>query len=156
MICFWNGIRMAPLSLFFCTAWRTPDSRHRRLCSSVKYSPWVFVETLAKPIFIGILCKSIFDYFIAKMMPIRPNSWIIGQVPRSMSSSTGISSLHAEEIKSELRHGFREQPSHDFKPSLRLYLAFLTLAVITMAVALDGTSLSVALPVGSRLTSLFD
>lgn len=34
-----------------------------------------------------------------------------------------------------------------WKPSLRLYLAFLTLAVITMMVALDGTSLSVALPV---------
>lgn len=35
----------------------------------------------------------------------------------------------------------------EFKPSLRLYLAFSTLAVITMMVALDGTSLSVALPV---------
>lgn len=35
----------------------------------------------------------------------------------------------------------------DFKPSTRLYVAFLTLAVITLMVALDGTSLSVALPV---------
>ncbi|KAL8912871.1 MAG: hypothetical protein Q9172_007411 [Xanthocarpia lactea] len=34
-----------------------------------------------------------------------------------------------------------------WKPSRRLYLAFLTLAVITMMVALDGTSLSVALPI---------
>lgn len=34
-----------------------------------------------------------------------------------------------------------------WKPSLRLYLAFMTLAIITMVVALDGTSLSVALPV---------
>ncbi|KAI4245921.1 MAG: hypothetical protein LQ352_006479 [Teloschistes flavicans] len=38
----------------------------------------------------------------------------------------------------------------EFKPSLRLYLAFSTLAVITMMVALDGTSLSVALPVISN------
>ena len=85
------------------------------------------------------------------MMPIRPNSKIIGLAPRSMSTSTGISSLHDEEIEFELREAFREPPPADFKPSLRLYLAFLTLAVITMAVALDGTSLSVALPV-----SLFD
>ncbi|KAL8798365.1 MAG: hypothetical protein Q9182_006729 [Xanthomendoza sp. 2 TL-2023] len=34
-----------------------------------------------------------------------------------------------------------------WKPTPRLYLAFMTLAVITMMVALDGTSLSVALPV---------
>lgn len=41
-------------------------------------------------------------------------------------------------------------PEHQLEqwtPSIRLYLAFLTLAVITMMVALDGTSLSVALPV---------
>ncbi|KAL8994387.1 MAG: hypothetical protein Q9169_005622 [Polycauliona sp. 2 TL-2023] len=37
-----------------------------------------------------------------------------------------------------------------WKPSPRLYLAFLTLAVITMMVALDGTSLSVALPIISK------
>lgn len=37
----------------------------------------------------------------------------------------------------------------EWKPSARLYVAFLTLAVITLMVALDGTSLSVALPVGS-------
>ena len=36
----------------------------------------------------------------------------------------------------------------EFKPTTRLYLAFGTLAVITLMVALDGTSLSVALPVG--------
>lgn len=35
----------------------------------------------------------------------------------------------------------------DFTPTLRFYLAFATLAVITLMVALDGTSLSVALPV---------
>ena len=35
----------------------------------------------------------------------------------------------------------------EFKISKRLYVAFLTLAVITLMVALDGTSLSVALPV---------
>lgn len=38
-------------------------------------------------------------------------------------------------------------PEADFKPTMRLYLAFGTLAVITLMVALDGTSLSVALPV---------
>ena len=38
-------------------------------------------------------------------------------------------------------------PEAEFKPSRRLYVAFATLAVITLMVALDGTSLSVALPV---------
>lgn len=35
----------------------------------------------------------------------------------------------------------------NFKPSLRVWLAFLTLCVLTLMVALDGTSISVALPV---------
>ena len=38
-------------------------------------------------------------------------------------------------------------PEAEFKPSRRLFVAFGTLAVITLMVALDGTSLSVALPV---------
>lgn len=37
----------------------------------------------------------------------------------------------------------------EFKPGYRFYLAFLTLAVLTLMVALDGTSLSVALPVST-------
>lgn len=43
-----------------------------------------------------------------------------------------------------------EKPQAEFKPTLMLYLAFGTLAVITMMVALDGTSLSVALPVSCQ------
>ena len=38
-------------------------------------------------------------------------------------------------------------PLEGFKATPRLYVAFLTLCVITLMVALDGTSLSVALPV---------
>lgn len=38
-------------------------------------------------------------------------------------------------------------PESEFKPSRKLYVAFATLSVITLMVALDGTSLSVALPV---------
>ncbi|KAL8681655.1 MAG: hypothetical protein Q9186_002252 [Xanthomendoza sp. 1 TL-2023] len=41
-------------------------------------------------------------------------------------------------------------PDFLWKPTPRLYLAFMTLAVITMMVALDGTSLSVALPIISQ------
>lgn len=43
-----------------------------------------------------------------------------------------------------------EERQPEFRPTLRFYLAFVTLAVITMMVALDGTSLSVALPVNSH------
>ena len=45
--------------------------------------------------------------------------------------------------------GIPPVPEAEFKPTTRLYLAFGTLAVITLMVALDGTSLSVALPVRS-------
>jgi MFS family permease len=38
----------------------------------------------------------------------------------------------------------------EFKPTARLYLAFGALAVLTLMVALDGTSLSVALPIIAR------
>lgn len=35
----------------------------------------------------------------------------------------------------------------EFRPSKRTWLIFLTLSVLTLMVALDGTSISVALPV---------
>ena len=47
--------------------------------------------------------------------------------------------------------GIPPVPEADFRPTTRLYLAFGTLAVITLMVALDGTSLSVALPVSYLL-----
>lgn len=40
-----------------------------------------------------------------------------------------------------------DDPPPTFQPGRRFYLAFLALAVLTLMVALDGTSLSVALPV---------
>ncbi|KAL8997350.1 MAG: hypothetical protein Q9188_006344 [Gyalolechia gomerana] len=46
----------------------------------------------------------------------------------------------------EVRRLHLEGSEQQWTPSVRLYLAFATLAVITMMVALDGTSLSVALP----------
>ncbi|KAK2773228.1 hypothetical protein FQN52_006018 [Onygenales sp. PD_12] len=39
----------------------------------------------------------------------------------------------------------------DFKPSMRVWMAFLTLAILTLMAALDGTSISVALPVTSNV-----
>lgn len=59
--------------------------------------------------------------------------------PHAMDNASTESSLH--QIKSA------GVPEAEFKPSKRLYVAFGTLAVITLMVALDGTSLSVALPV---------
>lgn len=41
-----------------------------------------------------------------------------------------------------------------FKPGWRFYTAFTSLCIITLAVALDATSLSVALPVNLPLTSI--
>lgn len=62
-------------------------------------------------------------------------------------------SLHQVNSAGTLRQvksaGVPPVPEAEFKPTTRLYLAFGTLAVITLMVALDGTSLSVALPVGS-------
>lgn len=42
--------------------------------------------------------------------------------------------------------------AENFKPGLRVWLAFLTLCVLTLMVALDGTSISVALPVWTFLS----
>jgi hypothetical protein len=39
----------------------------------------------------------------------------------------------------------------DFKLGMRFYLAFATLSILTLMVALDGTSISVALPVCLKL-----
>ena len=62
---------------------------------------------------------------------------------KSLHQST--SSYSLQQVKSA---GIPPVPEADFKPTTRLFLAFGTLAVITLMVALDGTSLSVALPVG--------
>lgn len=48
---------------------------------------------------------------------------------------------------SELDAPSEKDTDAEWKPSSKLYVAFLTLCVITLMVALDGTSLSVALPV---------
>ena len=41
--------------------------------------------------------------------------------------------------------------AEEWKPPKGIYVAFLTLCVITLMVALDGTSLSVALPVSMQM-----
>lgn len=84
-------------------------------------------------------------------MRSRPTSIVIPPLNRSASIDSGISG-----IRDHVEHQpqARRAESPDFKPSTRLYLAFLTLAVITLAVALDGTSLSVALPVSSSWRTL--
>ena len=66
---------------------------------------------------------------------------------------TAVSSLYqvksAYSLQQVQSRGIPPIPEAGFKPTTRLYLAFGTLAVITLMVALDGTSLSVALPVCS-------
>ena len=51
----------------------------------------------------------------------------------------------------------REKEENDsltnFNPGIWFYMAFVTLAVLTLIVALDGTALSVALPVNSNFHS---
>jgi hypothetical protein len=80
------------------------------------------------------------------MIRSRPTSTVIPPLNRSASIDSGVSGIR-DYVEEQPRDRKAEPP--EFKPSTRLYLAFLTLAVITMAVALDGTSLSVALPVSS-------
>jgi hypothetical protein len=55
------------------------------------------------------------------------------------SSSTQLSSVNQE------RH-------NDFHPGTRLWLAFMTISVLGLMVALDGSSISVALPVSTPIT----
>lgn len=58
------------------------------------------------------------------------------------------------ELPSQLRTGSAtaldlepSSPPDNFKPGWRFYTSFISLCIITLAVALDATSLSVALPV---------
>ena len=80
-------------------------------------------------------------------MASEPNDFsnVSGSPPMSMDTEQGNGTETPLPTKEEAK-------TPEFKPSARLYLAFLTLAVITLMVALDGTSLSVALPVNLDLT----
>ena len=72
------------------------------------------------------------------------------EVDRSLTTEPSLHQIKsASSLKQVKSAGIPPVPDADFKPTARLYLAFGTLAVITLMVALDGTSLSVALPVGS-------
>jgi MFS family permease len=73
-----------------------------------------------------------------------------------MASTTEVSTptppdsiIVTEEQKKHLSAQMKDQglSTPEFKPSYRFYLAFVTLSVITLAAALDATSLSVALPI---------
>ena len=69
------------------------------------------------------------------------------QDPTAVPSLYQVKSAYSlQQVQSK---GIPPVPEAEFKPTTRLYLAFGTLAVITLMVALDGTSLSVALPVCS-------
>jgi MFS family permease len=61
--------------------------------------------------------------------------------------------LEPPAVSSSSSSSLSEQRKNDgapFKPSARFLLAFASLAVLTLMVALDGTSISVALPVIAR------
>ena len=80
------------------------------------------------------------DNVVAKIPTHASN--VVTKIPTNASNVQQMTSNIAE-----LERKLTGVASEDFKPSKRLYVAFLTLAVITLMVALDGTSLSVALPV---------
>jgi hypothetical protein len=46
-------------------------------------------------------------------------------------------------------------PEQEFKPTLQFWLAFIPIAVLAMMVSLDGTSVSVALPVSCMILAQF-
>lgn len=72
------------------------------------------------------------------------------EIDQNLTIKTSLHSFKSEHSLQQVTSaGIPPTPEAEFKPTTRLYLAFGTLAVITLMVALDGTSLSVALPVGS-------
>ena len=86
-------------------------------------------------------------------MTLKPENYTSEIPVSSAASTTGRKEENYESTPSSLHNPIEEDkapgiPVAEFKPTKRLYVAFLTLAVITLMVALDGTSLSVALPVG--------
>lgn len=92
--------------------------------------------------------------------PIEAMAGILTRPPIESSKPASLKEAHLSHKSAETDTGTgsetppsitpdTQKEAAEFKPSTRLYVAFLTLAVITLMVALDGTSLSVALPVGS-------
>ena len=69
-------------------------------------------------------------------------------VPQTLRENEGdISVASSSSSTHEVEKKYSNDEVVDFKPTTGLYIAFCTLAIITLMVALDGTSLSVALPV---------
>lgn len=69
--------------------------------------------------------------------------------PQSAFDDTAVPSYYgkAQSTVSTQQSGEKDGPAIVFKPDARFYLAFSALASLSLVVALDGTSISVALPV---------
>jgi hypothetical protein len=63
--------------------------------------------------------------------------------------STGIPAEQGNAVQQD--NAVTKSPETEFNPGWRFYLAFISLTTITLMVALDATSLSVALPIMAKL-----
>ncbi|KAI7213260.1 putative MFS transporter [Hortaea werneckii] len=72
--------------------------------------------------------------------------------PKSAFDGTALPSYYGKHDSSVATHQMaeKESPPVTFKPGTRFYLAFSALASLSLVVALDGTSISVALPVMAK------
>ncbi|KAI7232206.1 putative MFS transporter [Hortaea werneckii] len=72
--------------------------------------------------------------------------------PKSAFDGTALPSYYGKHDSSIAAHQMaeKEEPPVTFKPGTRFYLAFSALASLSLVVALDGTSISVALPVMAK------
>lgn len=76
--------------------------------------------------------------------PSHDGQWIEGEkAPEDAEGTNGT----PESTQASSTGSFKEDDAETFKLPTRSWLVFLTLAVLTLMVALDGTSISVALPV---------
>jgi hypothetical protein len=62
-------------------------------------------------------------------------------------TGSSIESQSITEVKEAASSAPLPKATPEFKPGPRLYLAFLSLCIITLAAAFDATSLSIALPI---------
>jgi hypothetical protein len=90
------------------------------------------------------------EYSADRVFWLRPASDTSYGTETILNSNNGLEERTEDGRRKEKKDG--DADSIEFNPDYRFYLAFSSLAVLAMMVALDGTAVSVALPV--RLPSL--
>ena len=138
----------APMPLFRPTSF-TPTVRPISMASSTRKDRPISMASTARrerPISFAPSVEE-YRYIEKSLSPIPPKARIHEPKPSSHSDV-----FPHEGQRSSIKSKDKQTDVSQFKPGYQFYLAFSSLAVLAMMVSLDGTSVSVALPVRHHLS----